>query len=76
MNYSLISQSNYFIDNLLDVVMRNRGIKCPDKIKNPSAKDVIHYSKLKNIDKLISVFDVYVQRESSELGIIVDSDCD
>ena len=73
--YKLISNSNVFTDDILDVVCKNRGVD-KNKIKNPSVEDVIHYSKLKNIDKAVQLFKTITKRESSELAIVVDSDPD
>lgn len=74
--YKLKSPSNIFIDDILEVVCRNRGIQDIDKIKNPSPNDVIHYSRLVNIDKAVEVFSKYAQLDEIEIGMIVDSDAD
>lgn len=71
--YKPISNSNYFTENLLEVVCRNRKADI-NKIKNPSVNDVIEPSKLVNMDKLVNVFRVFGQQKETEVGIVVDSD--
>lgn len=73
--YKLISNCNVFTDDILDVVCKNRGVD-KNKIMNPSIKDVIHYSNLKNIDKAVKLFKTITKRETSEVAIVVDSDPD
>lgn len=73
--YKLISNSNVFTEDILDVVCKNRGVD-KNKIMNPSFDDVIHYSKLKNMDRAVQFFKTITKRESSELAIVVDSDPD
>lgn len=71
--YKLISPSNYFTENLLEVICRNRKVDI-NKIKNPSIDDVIDSTKLVNMDKLINVFRVFGQQKEVEVGIVIDSD--
>lgn len=73
--YKLISESDYYKEDLLEVVARNRN-KDLNKIKNPSINDIIHYSKLNKIDKVVNAIITFGKRESSEVGIEVDSDAD
>lgn len=74
--YKLISQSNYFEDDLFEVVCKNRGIKDIAFIKNPTNKHNGHYSQLARMDKAINIVSYFRGRESSEIGIVVDSDAD
>ena len=73
--YKLINPSSVFTEDILDVVCRNRGVD-KERIKNPSISDVIHFSKLKNIDKAVKLFKNITKRETSEVAIVVDSDPD
>ncbi len=73
--YKLKSLANPFTDDILEIVCKNRGVE-KEKILNYSIRDVIHHSKLKNIDKAVQLFKKLSKRESSEIGIIVDSDVD
>jgi len=73
--YKLKSPSNYFENDLLEVVAKNRNADL-HKIKNPSKDDVIHYSKLLRIDKVVNAVRVFSKRESSKVGVVVDSDTD
>jgi len=75
MNYKQISKANYFTCDLLETVCNNRGVDT-NKIKNPSIEDTIHYSKLLRLDKVVNAIKIFSKRESSEIGIIVDSDAD
>lgn len=74
--YKLKSQSNIFTDDILEVVCRNRGIENVEKIKHPSKEDLIHYSKLVNMDKAVEVFSKYAEFDEVEIGMIVDQDAD
>ena len=74
--YKLKSPSNIFTDDILEVVCRNRGIENIEKIKYPSKEDLIHYSKLVNMDKAVDVFSKYAELDEIEIGMIVDSDTD
>jgi len=73
--YKLISESDYYKEDLLEVVARNRN-KDLNKIKNPSINDIIHHSKLNKMDKVVNAIVTFGKRESSEVGIVVDSDTD
>ena len=66
--------SSYFTEDLLTAIARNRGIMNLDFIKNPNKDATIHYSKLKNIDKVTDAIVHFGKKESSEVGIVVDSD--
>lgn len=74
--YKLVSPANIFLDDILEVVCRNRGIKNIEKIKNPSPNDLIHYSKLINIDKAVKIFNEYAKFDNVDIGIICDTDVD
>lgn len=74
--YKLISNSNVFTENILEVVCKNRGVD-KNKIMNPSFDDVIHYSKLKNMDKAVQFFKSTVnEKEEVHIVTVVDSDSD
>lgn len=59
----------------VETVLENRGIKDKERFLNPSKQDEIHYSKLKNIDKAVKMFDRH-KGDTSEFAIVVDSDAD
>lgn len=73
--YQLYSKSNIKLDNILDKVLENRGIDNKEKLLKPSEDDVIHYSKLKNINKAIALVDKHI-KNNSEIVIVVDCDID
>lgn len=70
--YKLISQSDYFNDDLLQVVCRNRKVDI-NQIKNPSENSTIHYSNLQRLGRAVEVVSAF-RRKESRVGIIVDSD--
>lgn len=73
--YKLRSLANPFTDDILEVVCNNRGVN-KDKILNHNFEDVIHYSHLKNIKEALKLFNDISKLETSEVGIVVDSDVD
>lgn len=65
-------------NNCFDVVnniMKNRGIKNPQEYFNISGKDEIHYSKLDNIEWAVKEFDEHFCKRN-KIGILFDEDCD
>lgn len=76
--YKLISPSNYFVEDILPVVCRNRKVDI-NLIKNPSAESIISYTLLDKIDKAVAVFlhfNELAKTQSIKIGLIVDSDMD
>lgn len=77
--FKLISPSNYFEDDLLERVCKNRKVDI-NKIKEPSIDDTIPYSCLDLLSRAVSIFKVYIEAAQAEtivkVGIIVDSDAD
>ncbi len=71
--YKLIGDGNIF--KPLETVLKNRGIKDIERFLNPSKEDVIHYSKLKNINKAVELFDRH-KGGGSAILVLVDPDCD
>lgn len=59
----------------VDTVLENRGIMNKERFLNPSKEDEIHYSKLKNIDKAVGMFNKH-RASASKFAILVDSDAD
>lgn len=76
--YKLINEkANYFMDDLLETVCKNRGVDDVNFIKNPTDKYNGHYSQLVNMDKALKVFDAFIQTgEVIDVGTIPDSDMD
>jgi hypothetical protein len=59
----------------LDTILENRGIKDTERFLKPSKEDVIHHSKLVNMDRAVKMFDRH-KGSTSEFAIVVDSDAD
>lgn len=70
--YKLISPSNYFEDDLLKVVCRNRKVDL-EQIKNPSINNTVHHSNLQRLRNAVNVVSAFSRKES-RVGIVVDSD--
>ncbi|APH20849.1 DHH family phosphoesterase [Clostridium botulinum] len=81
MKFKSLNDGYDFINenNLLDVLLSNRGIKNPQKLLNLTS-DVIHDGMLfENMNKGLKLFDEYIERSKNELikiRFIVDSDVD
>jgi single-stranded-DNA-specific exonuclease len=78
MKYNLIQpnpkQTTDF-DNIQNTILLNRGIEQPEHYLNTTSSDIIHYSKLDNIDKAYDQFnDALVNNKG--IGIVCDSDAD
>lgn len=71
--YKIIGENNLF--DVLGTVLKNRGIEDKERFLNPSKEDVIHYNKLKNIEKAVELFNKH-RGGGSAIAVIVDSDCD
>ena len=56
-------------------MLKNRGITDTKRFLNPTKNDLNHYSKLKNIDKAVKLFDKHIKK-GSEIAVLVDSDPD
>ena len=79
--YQLISNSNIATDDLLEVVLRNRGVTDKDRFLEPKASDEIHYSKLHNMKEAVELFKSIEQKGNKEnrivnVVLIIDSDVD
>jgi len=72
--YKLITQSNYYKEDLLEVIARNRE-KDLNKIKNPSISETIHYSNLCKIENAVNAT-LHYSKKYTKVGIVVDSDAD
>jgi len=70
--YKLIFESDYYKDDLLEVIARNRNVNL-NKIKNPSAGDIIHYSKLHKMQNAIKAT-MHYRKRGARVGIVIDSD--
>lgn len=55
--------------------MGNRSIQDTERFLNPSADDVIHHSKLKNMDIAVEMLDSHLEKDS-EFVVVIDSDGD
>lgn len=73
MKYQLIGKNNFF--NPIETILHNRGIEDIETFLNVSDKDVIHWSKLKNIDDAVNCLLSHIER-GSKIFIQADSDQD
>lgn len=71
MNYNLLGTNNIF--EPIATVLKNRGVEDIEKYLSPSEFDLIHYSKLKNIDKGVSLL---LKHIDDKIAITVDPDVD
>lgn len=74
MKFKLLGENNYDI-NPIETIFFNRGVQNVEHLLNVSEKDVIHYSKLINIEKAVDCLLSHIHN-NSEIFIQVDSDCD
>ena len=74
MQYRLYSNDSN-LDNVVETVLKNRGVGNPEHYLNLSADVIIPYTKLNNIDKAVDVFMRHFNREN-KISIIVDEDVD
>lgn len=77
--YKLITPSNFFEDDLLERVCKNRKVDI-NKIKNPTVDDIIPFNYLDMLDRAVAIFGAYISSARAgspvKIGMIVDSDCD
>jgi single-stranded-DNA-specific exonuclease len=73
MKYQLIGKNNLL--EPIGTVLRNRGIEDIQSFLHTSDKDIIHWSRLKNIDKAVGCFIDHIQK-GSKIFVQVDSDSD
>lgn len=71
--YKLVGSNMLF--DILGQTLENRGIKDVEEYLEPSHKHELHYSKLKNMDKAVELFDKY-KGGGSRVVVIVDNDSD
>lgn len=72
MKYRQIGE--YFeLDNPIETILANRGIKNIEQFLCPTADNEIHYSKLNNIHKAVETIIKHIEK-GGELFIQVDSD--
>jgi single-stranded-DNA-specific exonuclease len=69
--YELIGKNNLLAP--IETVLRNRGIEDIQSFLNVSEKDIIHWSKLKNIDKAADCLLRHVKRGGK---VFVQTDAD
>jgi single-stranded-DNA-specific exonuclease len=72
MKYELIGKNDYLIDPI-KTVLNNRGIEDIEQFLNVSEKNVIHWSKLKNINEAV---DCLLKHLNNENRIFVQVDAD
>lgn len=73
--YKLIGKNDLWNGNGLKTVLENRGIEDMERFLNPSADDVIHHSKLKNMSEAVEKFNEHLEKDS-EFVVVIDSDGD
>ena len=74
MQYRLYS-NNVNLDNVVETVLKNRGIEDPEHYLNLNADVIIPYAKLDNIDKAVDVFMRHFNH-GNKISILVDEDVD
>ncbi|MGD7046966.1 single-stranded-DNA-specific exonuclease RecJ [Rossellomorea marisflavi] len=73
MKYELIGENDYL--NPIETVLRNRGIEDIQSFLSTSEKDVIHWSKLKNIVEAVECLLKHIEKES-KVFVQCDPDAD
>jgi single-stranded-DNA-specific exonuclease len=72
--YNLIGD-NLGFGNILETILKNRGIDNICEFLNPSEKNIEDINNYDNIEEWISIFTKHIEAKSS-IGIVVDSDFD
>lgn len=73
MRYTLVGENDYL--NPIETVLKNRGIEDIQSFLSVSEKNIIHWSKLKNIDNAVSKLLEHIEM-NSKIFVQVDSDPD
>lgn len=71
MKCELIGKNDYL--NPLETILTNRGIEDIQSFLNVSEKNVVHWSKLKNINEAVECFLQHIKKDS-KVFVQVDSD--
>ena len=75
MRYKLIKGSLNDVTNPIDTVLRNRGIKEPNKYLNLNDSAVQSFNDLSNMDKAVQCFIKHYEAQN-KIIVMPDSDCD
>ena len=75
MNYKLINGSLNDETNVIETVLKNRGIKNTKQFLNPNKTDTYPYALLKNIDLAVKCAIKHIQNHD-KIHILVDCDVD
>lgn len=73
MKYELIGKNDYL--NPIDMILHNRGIEDIQSFLHTNIKNVIHWSKLENMNRAIDCLLKHIEKKS-KIFIQIDSDCD
>lgn len=73
MRYELIGKNNLLAP--IETVLKNRGIEDIQSFLHTSEKDIIHWSKLRNIEKAVDCLLDHIQK-GSKIFVQADSDSD
>ncbi|AZV43584.1 hypothetical protein BAOM_2975 [Peribacillus asahii] len=73
MKYKLIGENHFM--NPIETILRNRGIDDIQSFLHTSEKDIIHWNKLRNIEKAVECMISHIEKKN-KIFIQVDSDCD
>ncbi|MGM7720652.1 DHH family phosphoesterase [Metabacillus sp. Hm71] len=74
MKYELIGKNDYFL-NPIETILKNRGIEDIQSFLNISENNIIHWSKLHNIEKAIDCLLGHIEK-GNKIFVQVDSDAD
>lgn len=75
MQYKLYDNGNNDTSNIMQEVLKNRGINDYDKYLNLDESVIISFEKLNNINESVELFDKHFQKRN-KIGLIPDSDVD
>lgn len=71
LNYKLIGNND--INNIVETVLLNRGIKNPQEYLSLDESCTNNYNNLENINEAVECFEKHFER-GDEVGILVDTD--
>lgn len=71
MKYKLIGNNNY--SEPIDTVLSNRGIKNKKEFLNPTINNIIHHSKLINMNRAVECIIKHIKKGSK---MFIQVDCD
>jgi single-stranded-DNA-specific exonuclease len=76
LKFKNIGVNDYSLENAIKVVFENRNVKNPKELLKVTKDNVIHYSKLKNIELAVNLLLEEVKKDNHLIYVQVDSDAD